>query len=150
MRQRIIYEADGVLQIVVPNPDAGMTIQQIAAAVVPPGADFHIVDVSRIPDDRAFRNAWKKQGSTVITDMGLARGIHRDAMRAARAPLLADLDAQYMRALEANDTAAMAAIAAEKQALRDVTADPAIDGAVTPEDLIAVWPPNLPSRPGRP
>lgn len=34
-------------------------------------------------------------------------------------------------------------IAAKKQALRDVTADPAIEAALTPEALKAAWPEAL-------
>jgi hypothetical protein len=71
-------------------------------------------------------------------DMLKARGIHRDRMRLARAPKLAALDIAYQRAHEtASDTSA---IVAQKQALRDVTADPAIDTAQMPDDLKNVWP----------
>jgi hypothetical protein len=48
------------------------------------------------------------------------------------------LDMAYLRADESKDEVAKATIAAEKQALRDAPADPAIDAAGTPEELKAV------------
>ena len=89
-----------------------------------------------VPADRTFRGAWQFNGSAVEIDMSAARDIHRDNLRAERAPRLAKLDVDYMKALETSgDTAA---IAAEKQALRDVTADARIAGAATPDALKAL------------
>jgi hypothetical protein len=50
-----------------------------------------------------------------------AKAITLDRLRAERAPKLAALDLAFMRAVEQGDTAAQASIAAQKQALRDVT-----------------------------
>lgn len=50
-----------------------------------------------------------------------AKAIKLDQLRAERAPKLAALDVAFMRAVEQGDTAAQSRIAAEKQALRDVT-----------------------------
>jgi len=61
MNQRIIYPTDeGGVAIVIPAPEAleTMTIEEIAAKDVPAGKSYQIVDVSDIPDDRTFRNAW--------------------------------------------------------------------------------------------
>ena len=60
MNQRIIYENDeGGVSIIVPAPDCGLTIEEIAAKDVPAGKAYQIVDVSDIPTDRTFRNAWE-------------------------------------------------------------------------------------------
>jgi hypothetical protein len=60
MNQRIIYPTDdGGVAIIVPAPDCGLTIEQIAAKDVPAGKQFKIVDVMEIPSDRTFRNAWE-------------------------------------------------------------------------------------------
>lgn len=60
MEKRIIYPTDeGGVAIVVPAPDCGLTIEQIAAKDVPAGKPFKIVDVSEIPTDRTFRDAWE-------------------------------------------------------------------------------------------
>jgi hypothetical protein len=74
----------------------------------------------------------------ITINMEKARNIHRENMRAARTPLLAALDVAFQRALEQN--ANTATIVAQKQALRDVTSDPAIEAAQTVEELKAVWP----------
>jgi hypothetical protein len=58
MNQRIIYPADdGGVAVIVPA-DCGLTIEEIAAKDVPAGKPYQIVDVSDIPSDRTFRNAW--------------------------------------------------------------------------------------------
>jgi hypothetical protein len=60
MNQRIIYPTDdGGVAVIVPAPESGLTIQEIAAKDVPAGKPFKIVDVSDIPTDRTFRNAWE-------------------------------------------------------------------------------------------
>jgi hypothetical protein len=61
-----------------------------------------------------------------------AKAIKLDALRAERAPKLEALDVAFMRAFERADTAACASIAAEKQALRDVTK------VTLPDDLDAL------------
>ena len=60
MSQRIIYQNDnGGISIIVPSPDCELTIEEIAAKDVPAGKEYKIVDVSEIPEDRTFRNAWE-------------------------------------------------------------------------------------------
>ena len=64
MTQRIIYQTDeNGVAIIIPTPEAleTMTIEEIAAKDVPQGKEYHIVDVSEIPTDRTFRNAWTWQ-----------------------------------------------------------------------------------------
>lgn len=91
-----------------------------------------------LPPRDEFRPAWVIQDGAVRVDMERAREIHRDRIREARAPLLAELDIAFQRALE--DGSDTASIVAEKQRLRDAPADPRIDAARTPEELKAVWP----------
>jgi hypothetical protein len=60
--KRIIYpKDDGGVVIVIPTPEAleTMTIEEIAAKDVPAGKEFKIVDVTDIPADRTFRDAWE-------------------------------------------------------------------------------------------
>jgi ribosomal protein S12 len=60
MNQRIIYpNNEGGVVVLVPAPECGLTIEQIAAKDVPAGVSYKIVDVSEIPSDRTFRNAWE-------------------------------------------------------------------------------------------
>lgn len=62
MNQRIIYPSDdGGVSIIIPAPECGLSIEQIALKDVPEGKPYKIVDVSDIPSDRTFRNAWEYQ-----------------------------------------------------------------------------------------
>jgi hypothetical protein len=62
MNSRIIYPNDeGGVSVIVPAPECGLTIEEIAAKDVPTGKPFKIVDVADIPSDRTFRNAWEYQ-----------------------------------------------------------------------------------------
>ena len=100
--------------------------------------------VEDAPSDRTFRNAWRLDGDGAVeVDMDKAREIHREKLRGIRKPLLEALDVEYQRADEAGNTAEKKRVAAKKQALRDVTADPAIDAASTPDELKAVIPAAL-------
>ncbi len=52
----IIYPNDnGGVVILTPAPECERTIEEIAAKDVPQGKEYHIVDVSEIPEDRTFR-----------------------------------------------------------------------------------------------
>lgn len=77
---------------------------------------------------------------SIKINMDKAREIRKDQLRAIRAPLLADLDVKFMRAIESQDTELQAQIAAQKQELRDVTKDPAIAEATTIAELKAALP----------
>lgn len=58
--QRIIYTSeDGALCVVIPAKECGLPIEEIARKDVPAGVPYKIVDVSVIPSDRSFRNAWE-------------------------------------------------------------------------------------------
>jgi len=58
--ERIIYPTDnGGVAIIIPAPECGLTIEEIAAKDVPEGKPFQIIDVTDIPEDRTFRDAWE-------------------------------------------------------------------------------------------
>ena len=60
MNQRIIYPNDnGGVSILMPAPECGLTIEEIATKDVPAGKPYKIVDVADIPTDRTFRDAWE-------------------------------------------------------------------------------------------
>jgi len=60
MNKRIIYPTDdGGVAVIVPAPNSGLTIEEIAAKDVPTGKDYQIVDVADVPSDRTFRDAWE-------------------------------------------------------------------------------------------
>jgi hypothetical protein len=122
-----------------------LTDDEYRAHVVERSIPADALDLHELPEDwappdvdRTFRDAWRKNGVAFSVDMAHARDIHRNKMRRARAPLLEGLDVEAMRALEQGKPTTDIVI--RKQALRDVTADPAIEAAQTPEKLKAVWP----------
>ncbi len=60
MNERIIYPTDdGGVAVIIPAPECGLTIEEIATKDVPQGKPFKIVDAADIPSDRTFRNAWE-------------------------------------------------------------------------------------------
>jgi len=64
MEKRIVYNNDdGGISIIIPTAEwlAEHTIEELAAKDVPAGKEYHIVNVSEIPSDRTFRNAWEWQ-----------------------------------------------------------------------------------------
>ena len=70
-------------------------------------------------------------------DMAKAREIHKNNIREARAPKLAELDIEFQKALEAS--ADTSAIVSKKQALRDAPADSGIAAASDADALKAQW-----------
>lgn len=142
---------DGVAAIVIAAPKehlervfGPLTDQEYRSHVlersIPPDAS----DVQQLPDDwtppsdRIFRNAWVVRDGQIDVDMPRARNVQRGRIRAARKPILADLDVQTLRAVEQQDTGKLAEIVARKQKLRDAPADPRIDAAQTLEELIKI------------
>lgn len=135
--QRIIYTTpDGGVVVVIPTGE--LPIDQVLAKDLPPGVTGLIVDAIDIPADRSFRNAWKQNGRLVEHDMTKAREIHRNRIREARAPRLAELDVAMQRELE-KAKPNTAAVTAQKQALRDAPAAPSVDSATTIDELKAAW-----------
>ena len=58
MNRRILYKTDSGIAVIVPAPNSGLTTEEVARKDVPTGLPYKIVDVSEIPSDRTFRNAW--------------------------------------------------------------------------------------------
>lgn len=106
------------------------------------GATLYDNSLWRVPSDRTFRDAWASAGEdsgAINVSMDKAKEIWRDKIRQARD--FAPLDAAFMKALETGADAS--SVTAQKQALRDAPADPAINAATTPEQLKAVQPAGL-------
>lgn len=60
--KRIIYKtAEGGVAVLIPTAEwlETHTIEELAEKDVPAGVEFKIVDVSDIPSDRTFRDAWE-------------------------------------------------------------------------------------------
>jgi hypothetical protein len=70
-------------------------------------------------------------------DMAKAKEIHKEKIRTARTPKLAELDIEFQKALETS--ASTTDIVAKKQALRDAPAASSIGSATTTDELKAQW-----------
>ncbi len=70
-------------------------------------------------------------------NMNKAKEIHKNKIRKARAPKLAELDVEFQKALETS--ADTTSIVSKKNALRDAPANAAIDAAKTEAELKATW-----------
>lgn len=147
--KRIVYtRSDGGITILILAPGARRKgeseeefVNRIQQKDVPKDAlAVRIVDESEVPTDRTFRNAWK---SDLTVDMPKARDIHRDRLRQIRAPLFEPIERAQRTALVAGDALEARRLESSLQALRDVTADAAIEAARTPEELKAAIPAAL-------
>jgi hypothetical protein len=124
-------QPNGQVAVVIPTGDVSLAIKD-----VPEGVEYKIVESVDIDND--YFNAYEfdaELGAKVNIEK--AKAIHLDKFRAARAPKLAKLDIDFMKAVEANDEEKKAEIIAEKQALRDVTLTPLPDDL---EGIKATWP----------
>lgn len=73
---RIIYRTDeGGVAVIVPTDEAlrSHSIQEIAEKDVPAGKPFKIMDVSDIPSERTFRNAWEADEADLTDGVGADR-----------------------------------------------------------------------------
>lgn len=113
MNKRIIYtNADGGLSVIIPAPECGLTLAEIAAKDVPPGTPYEIINAEDQPD-RTFRNAWELQGKAIGHNMTKAKAIAHDKRRAARSAEFAPLD------VEATIPSKAAQAEAKRQQVRD-------------------------------
>jgi hypothetical protein len=132
----IIYpQKDGKIAIIFPA-DQNSSLQEIAAKDVPAGIPYKIVNGLDVDDD--YFNAYEfHAGLGAEVNIEKAKALHLDKFRAARASKLSALDVAYSIADEAGDVAKKAEIAAQKQALRDITKVQLPDNF---SDLKLVWP----------
>jgi hypothetical protein len=112
----------------------------VALAHLPDGVSHTVIDAADLPADRTFRKAWKAGDGAVEVDMGRARDVWRDHIRRRRKGLLEALDVEAVRADEDGHAEAKARVVERKKRLRDAPADPRIEDAQTPEELLAVDP----------
>lgn len=148
-------QPNGTVAIV--NAAPKRDLEKVLGALTQEEYEAHVIDrsnlggavaLTRLPDDwtppdidRTFRNAWVIDGSgKTSVDMPKARDIHRQRLRRLRDPKFEPLERAQRTALVSGDRAQAAAIETQLQALRDATADPAIEAAQTPDELKAVIP----------
>lgn len=60
MSQVIIYPNDeGWLSVIIPAPECGIPIEEIARKDVHAGKPYHIIDSSLLPTENTFFSAWE-------------------------------------------------------------------------------------------
>lgn len=71
MNNRIIYKnTDGSVSVIIPAPDCGLTVEEIAAKDVPTGLAYKIVAVADIPADRSARDMWDVDEADLTDGVG--------------------------------------------------------------------------------
>jgi hypothetical protein len=124
-------QSNGQVAVIFPCVDVAYCIKD-----VPAGIPYKIVDSLNIEND--YFNAYEfheETGAKVNIDK--AKAIHLDKFREVRKPKLEALDIAYSRADEEGDIAKKSEIAAQKQALRDVTK---VELPSTLPEIKATWP----------
>jgi hypothetical protein len=130
MTQAIIFTNDnGGVSTCIPTGE--ISIDAVLTKDVPAGRGARIVNLSDLPRENDFYDAWEMDATSVTVNFAKAVELTKKRLRAERTPLLAAQDVAFQRALEAN--ADTAAIVAEKQRLRDITT--LADQATTLEQL---------------
>ncbi len=115
MAKCIIFEkAEGEVGIITP---AGNTAIESQIKFVPKGANYEIVDVKDLPSDRLFRDAWKKNGKKVETDLIAAKDLAHQWRRAVREEEFAPLDKEVT--IHIKNPTKVDEIESRRQAIRD-------------------------------
>jgi len=71
MDQRIIYKnTSGGVSVIIPAPDCGLTVEEIAAKDVPTGLAYKIIDAADIPTDRTARDLWDVDAADLTDGVG--------------------------------------------------------------------------------
>jgi len=102
---------------------------------------WRIVSLSEIPKDRTYRNALRDVQGKLNHDMPIARELHREKIRHARAIKFVELDGEWTKAVgQYKGADVIDAIEAKRQKLRDMPNDHKIEEVTTTEELKALWP----------
>jgi hypothetical protein len=134
----ITYLQNNGIGVIIPS-DPSLTIEEIAERDVPQGFPFLIteeLDVHDIYDGYLSAYDYNEETGAKV-NIEKAKSIHLDKFRAARTPLLAKLDIDYMKAIEVEDSVKASQIAIAKQELRDVTK---IELPDTLPEIKSTWP----------
>ena len=107
------------------------------------GNEIRLDDLTSEPSNRLFRDAWSLSGTVISEDLDTAKDIFRDKVREIRKPLIEAEDVVYMKALEADDSAAKTASVTKKNNLRNAPAASAITSATTIDELKLAWDTSL-------
>lgn len=89
MEKRILHSnSDNTISVLIPTGD--ISVEDVARKDIPAGTPYWIIDVSEIPSDREFRNAWELDASLLGEPDGIAIG--QDAWAAENQERLNNLE----------------------------------------------------------
>jgi hypothetical protein len=133
MTQAIIFTNDnGGVSTCIPTGE--ISIDAVMTKDVPAGRGARIVNLTDLPRDNDFYDAWEMDATSVTVNLDKAKEITKARLRTERAPLLEAQDVLFQRALESS--ADTTAIVAEKNRLRNITS--LADTATTLDALRAI------------
>ena len=75
MKRIIFKNKNGGVSVIVPAPQAEMTLAEIAAKDVPAGRPYKIVDASEVPTDRTDRDLWDVDEADLTDGVGAEHGV---------------------------------------------------------------------------
>lgn len=141
--KRLVYaRLDGGISVVIPDPGCrrpGQSVADwlahVAARSIPPGTDFAVLDAETLPS-RRFRGAWRRSGAAVLVDPPSARAQLLAEIRDERNRRLLASDSERARLEEIGTLEQRQALAALRQALRDLPA--AVEAEIAALDVPAL------------
>jgi len=110
MKERIIYQKDNELVVVIPIAPIDDVINQL------PTSEYKIETTNKIPSDRTFRDAWVLNDSKLTIDIEKAKSIAHSIRRAQRDIELKPFDEIISRQIPGTD---LNIIEVERQKIRD-------------------------------
>ena len=69
MNKRIIYPNETSIAVITPSGD--LSVEETALKDVPTGVKYKIIDITDLPADRDFRNAWEYDFTTSFDGVGV-------------------------------------------------------------------------------
>ena len=100
MSKIIFTNADGGVSVVIPTGE--VPIEDLPAKLEL--TDYEIVADDAIPTDRTFRNAWRKDGTSIVENIIAAKEIAHETRRAKRAKEFKPHDDVIAKQIPGDDT----------------------------------------------
>ena len=116
MNKIIIYtNSENKLCIVMPAPNCGLSMEEIAQKDIPAGIQYTIIDADALPKDIIFRDAWEEDKNTnsVVVNIDIAKDITHTIRRKIRAKEFEPYDKIIALQIPGNDAAEAEAKRAE-------------------------------------
>jgi hypothetical protein len=128
----IIYQnPEDITRIIIMTPTGEVSIPELITRHIT--TEYKVC--TSIDLDPDFIDSWQLINNNLFINMEHAKNQWRNKLREERKELLTQLDIDFMKALEQNDSLKLSEIAIKKQKLRDAPADSRIDQATHINEL---------------